>query len=110
MNLSALWAKIPQPAKTAIFSVLTGGAVLGTSEYVSRKPEVVVPISAGRQQLIDAGHIDRKILKERVNQAVKDVFKEQGFCDDPVVAEKDISETVALARCKDPLAPKTVPH
>ena len=110
MNLSALWAKIPQPAKTAIFSVLTGGAVLGTSEYISYKPEVVVPISAGRQQLIDTGHIDRKVLKERLNQTVKDVFKEQGFCDDPVVAEKDISETVAQARCKDSKAPEATPN
>jgi|GEM_PF-6843661 hypothetical protein len=102
MSLSSLWAKIPQPVKTTIFSVLTGGAVFGTSQYVSNKPEVTVAISAGRQQLIDTGHVDRKVLKQAVNKAIEDVFNAQGFCKDPVVAEKDISETVSMARqCSD---------
>lgn len=99
MSLSTIWAKIPPSVKMTAVSLITGGsAVFGTSEYISRKAEVVVPISAGRQQLIDAGHIDRKTLKQAITQAVEDTFTAQGFCKDPVVAEKDIAETVELAR------------
>ena len=108
MGLTNLWARIPQPVKLAALSLLTaGGGALGTSEYISRKAEIVTPISAGRQQLIDTGHIDKKELKQAINRAIEDTFNAKGFCRDPIVAEQDIAETVETARdCGAPATPK----
>lgn len=102
------WARIPKPLQTTLIGLVTAGSsVWGTSEYISSKPEVVTPISAGRQQLIDTGHIDRKELKQAINRAIEETFNAKGFCKDPVVAEKDIAETVETARdCGTASTPK----
>ncbi len=102
MDLKALWVKAAPYAKYIGALVLGGGATLGTTEYVSNKPEVVVPISAARQQLIDTGHVDADKLRDAMNRTLDVEFKNAGFCSDPSVAEKDIAKTVRRAKCPTP--------
>lgn len=101
MDIKTIWARVGPTAKIILASVLSGGATLGTTTYLSNKAEVVVPISAARQQLIDTGHVDAEKLRDALNRALDDEFRKAGFCTDPSIAEKDITKTVRRARCVD---------
>ena len=101
MNFQALWTKI-KPFAGIILSVIAGGgATLGADKFLE-KPEVIVPISAGRQQLIEAGHVDPDKVREALNQKLDEVFREAGFCKDPVIAEREVAKTARLAHCPAP--------
>lgn len=98
MNYQTLWTKI-KPYAGVILSVIAGGGATWGADKFMQEPEVVVPISAGRHQLIQAGHVDPDYVREALNQKLDEVFREAGFCKDPVIAEREVARTAKLARC-----------
>lgn len=105
MDYKALWAKLKPIAGVIVSMIVGGGATMGTN-ILTKDPEVNLPISAGRQQLIEAGHVDPDKIRDALNSKLDEVFKEAGFCKDPVVADRDIARTARTARCPQPAGPQ----
>ncbi len=101
MDYKALWTKI-KPFASVVASMVVGGGVTMGTNILTNDPEVVLPVSAARQQLIEAGHVDSDKIRDALNSKLDEVFKEAGFCKDPVVADRDISRTARAARCPQP--------
>lgn len=104
MDYKALWVKLKPIAGIIVSAIVGGGATMGTT-ILTKDPEVNLPISAGRQQLIEAGHVDSDKIRDALNSKLDEVFREAGFCKDPVVADRDIGRTARAARCSQPTGP-----
>ncbi len=105
MDYKALWTKIKPFAGVLASMIVGGGATMGTTTLI-KNPEVNLPISAGRQQLMEAGHVDPDKVRDALNSKLDEIFKEAGFCKDPVVADRDIARTARAARCPQPAGPQ----
>lgn len=105
MDYKALWTKLKPVAGVIVSAIVGGGATMGTA-MLTKDPEVILPISAGRQQLIEAGHVDPDELRDALNSKLDEIFKAAGFCKDPVVADRDIARTARAARCPQPAGPQ----
>lgn len=105
MDYKALWIKIKPFAGVLASMIVGGGATIGTN-ILTKDPEINLPISAGRQQLIEAGHVDSEKIRDALNNKLDEIFKDAGFCKDPVVADRDIGRTARAARCPQPAGPQ----